>query len=281
MKNKFSLLLALVNIFGCIASSYSQTIKGKVTDYETGQPLSYVNVGIPGKNRGTVTDTIGTFELTLPNETESDSLVLSLIGYESVKIPIQQMNRQEFFQFRLKQHTYQMQEVMVSSKRYKFEKLGNQVQSKRKKVGIGRDQLGAELGTLIQLGSKPAYLEKASFYIAKNDYGKIRLRLNVYSFKDGSPGESLLNKPVYIETDIKVGLWTVDLAEHNIALQGDFLVSLEYIQDMGFQGLYFSFDFNNAPSYLKATSQAEWKKIEHNGRSVGASFLVVVSYQKE
>ena len=281
MKNKFRFLLAVASVFGFITYSYSQTIEGKVTDYETGQSLSYVNIGIPGKNRGTVTDTNGEFKLTVTNNLENDSLVFSLIGYESVKISIHQVNRQEYSQLRLKQRTYQLEEVVVSSKRYRFEKLGNQAQSKRKKIGIGRDQLGAELGTLIQVRNKLAYLEKASFYIAKNDYGKIRLRLNIYTFKDGRPSESLLSKPVYVETDIKNGWWTVDLAESNIAVEGDFLISLEYIQDMGFQGLYFGFVFDNDPSYLKATSQAEWKKISYNENSVGASFYVVVSYPKE
>lgn len=271
----FVSLLVLINV----NFSLSQMIEGKVVDAETKKHLSYVNVGIRGKNLGTVTDTAGYFKL-LIKEPSNDTLMFSLIGYESYAMGIRDLMKAKDIDIRLTQKTYQLKEVVVSSKKYNYELLGNHDKNKHRKLGIGRDQLGAELGTVIRVKNVPAYIESAKFYIVKNDYGKIRLRLNIYDLKKDNPSESILTKPIYIETDLKSGLWKIDLAEYNLVVNNDFFISLEYIQDMGYQGLYFSFGFDNSPSFMKATSHADWKKLDYNGRSIGAGFNVTVSYEK-
>lgn len=271
----FISLLALLRV----NLSLCQIIEGRVVDDETKEKLSYVNVGIQGKNLGTVTDTTGYFKL-LIKEPSYDTLMFSLIGYESYAMAIHDLMNTKSVNIRLRQKAYQLKEVVVSSKKYKYEVLGNQDKSKHRKLGIGQDQLGSELGTVIKVKNIPAYLESAKFYIVKNDYGKIRLRLNIYALKNDNPSESILNKPIYVETDLKSGLWSIDLAEFNLVVNDDFFISLEHIQDMGYQGLYFSFGFDNSASFVKAASQADWKKINYNGKSIGAGFSVIVSYEK-
>jgi hypothetical protein len=279
MREKYGIAFLIVNLLA-LKCAYSQEIEGTVTDFETGTALSYANVGVPGKSTGTVSDANGKFKLTLTDKLENDSIVCSMIGYYSQKMVIKHINRHALVQFKLKQRVYQLHEVVVGIKK-EFKTIGNLTKGSRKRIGIGRDQLGAELATLIHVGDKPAVLESANFYIVKNEYTRIQLRLNIYSFKDGKPRESLLTTPIYIETDLKRGNWTIDLAKYDIKVQNDIVLSLEYIQDMGFKGLYFSFDFNNSPSYFKATSQAEWNAFKYNNRPIGASFSVAVSYYQD
>lgn len=63
-----------------------QTIKGTVTDAETGEPLPGVNVVVPGTNVGTSTDGAGQYSLTVSDE--ADSLIFSFIGYKRQTVPI-------------------------------------------------------------------------------------------------------------------------------------------------------------------------------------------------
>ena len=65
--------------------SYSLTgqtiLKGKLIDAETSSPLSYVNIGVIGKNVGTVSAFDGSFGLSVASKYDSDLLRISIIGY--------------------------------------------------------------------------------------------------------------------------------------------------------------------------------------------------------
>lgn len=62
-------------------------IKGTVTDRNTGKPLPGVNIVVKGKNRGTITDLNGKYEI-LVDDADSDILVYSFVGYISVESPV-------------------------------------------------------------------------------------------------------------------------------------------------------------------------------------------------
>lgn len=64
------------------AQTYTNTVKGRVLEYETGKPLENVNVYVSGTTWGTTTDQNGNFEIkNLP--TGNHQIVASIIGYES------------------------------------------------------------------------------------------------------------------------------------------------------------------------------------------------------
>lgn len=62
------------------------TISGKVVDKHTGEPVSFANVVIKGKNIGTSADDSGRYKLTL--HAIYDTIIASLIGYEDLYIPM-------------------------------------------------------------------------------------------------------------------------------------------------------------------------------------------------
>lgn len=64
-----------------------ETVTGQVTDSESGEPLPGVNIVVEGTTNGTVTDSNGEFELTLPSLDES--LVVSFVGYQNQVIPLE------------------------------------------------------------------------------------------------------------------------------------------------------------------------------------------------
>jgi hypothetical protein len=66
---------------------------------------------------------------------------------------------------------------------------------------------------------------------------------------------------IVIETDIESGLVSVDLRPYDIVMENDFLVAIEWIEDLGIGDLFFSAGFLGSSLYARATSQGEWTKM--------------------
>ena len=79
-----TLALTLI-IFLCFSSDIlSQNFKGTVIDAESKAPLSYVNIGVLNKNMGVISRDDGSFEIDLSKAASDDTLVFSMIGFESM-----------------------------------------------------------------------------------------------------------------------------------------------------------------------------------------------------
>ena len=63
---------------------YSQFVTGKIIDADSKIPLEYVNIGVIGKDKGTVCDKAGVFSLELPERFDNDTLRISIVGYDPV-----------------------------------------------------------------------------------------------------------------------------------------------------------------------------------------------------
>jgi len=86
------------------------TIKGKVTDLETGEALVAANVRILGIPKGTITNIQGEYRLRL--EPASYSFVFSTLGYQPDTLSIT-LSRDTTFDIRLKQSPIQIAPVVV------------------------------------------------------------------------------------------------------------------------------------------------------------------------
>lgn len=273
------IMLLLLIVF--VKPSFSQTIKGKMIDSETNFPLPYVNIGLLNKNIGTVSDSKGLFNFEL-NDDDSDTVRFSMIGYESIDIPIK--DAIPFFKengiISMKPKTIHLQEVVVRPENYSYKTEGNGKGSKRKKIGFGpNDNLGREIGTVISVkDGKEAYIEESIVNIATNDYGKIKLRINIYEWKNNRPGERINTQPMYFETDQKEGLWKADLKEYNLKVDNDFFISYQYIEDMGDYGLYFTFSFNKAPTLWRESSHSTWNREQYNDKVISIGINTTLAY---
>src|SRR3990170_1134483 len=93
MKNfsKNSIITGYI-ILCCVSGVFAQTsISGKVTDGVSGDPLAGVNIIVKGRVLGTITDTQGSFSLTV-NDSPPLTLVFSFVGYRSQEIDITNPN---------------------------------------------------------------------------------------------------------------------------------------------------------------------------------------------
>lgn len=276
MQNK-KILLTLILFFFIFNSSFAQ-YKGKVVDQKTTKPIEFVNIGIIGKGIGTVTDENGSFSLSIDETYNNDSIRISCLGYQSNTFKVadfKKINQPVFF---MVPKSIDLKEVKIKSKPLKTEKRGAIITNKNVVAGFISNDLGSELGVLIDIKEAPTFLEKFHFSIAKNKYDTLFFRLNVYSVKNNLPDKNILKKNIFVSTNSKKGVVTVDLKPYSIVLDGDFFISLEWIKNLTeisdlSNSLMFSASILNNKCYYRKTSQDSWKKVP-----VSIGFYTTVKY---
>lgn len=98
----------------CTSSLFSQVIKGKVTDAESGKTLSFVSVFINNSSIGTTTDAEGNFTIASPSSQRFE-IITSYVGYETHTTSISPENSTRFLNIKLKQKSAELEQVIVSS----------------------------------------------------------------------------------------------------------------------------------------------------------------------
>ncbi|HSH51317.1 MAG TPA: carboxypeptidase-like regulatory domain-containing protein [Bacteroidales bacterium] len=93
-------------------SIYQFTIKGKVIDQITGEPLAYANISILGKSIGTVSNDDGAFVFKIPARFLQSNLAISFVGYKNAIVPISELSRDVNIIY-LKRATISLQEVVI------------------------------------------------------------------------------------------------------------------------------------------------------------------------
>ena len=86
-----------------------RTIKGKVMDKKTGEPLPGATIMIKGTRVGTATDIDGKFQMTIAADV--NALEISFVGYKTITIPVSQKND---YIIMLETVTSEMDEVVVT-----------------------------------------------------------------------------------------------------------------------------------------------------------------------
>lgn len=252
-------------------------IKGKIIDDKNKEALAFVNVGIRNKNTGTVSGQDGNFQMKINPELKSDSLTLSMAGYQTRVFSISDLlSTSKQNTISLKEKTEELKEVIVTSKALKTETKGNTTTSNFINVGLPLKFLGSETGIRLHLGKKPVLLKSFSFNISDNRLDTAVFRLNIYRFKNGVPFENILHQNILVPVGKQTGKYMLDLKGYKLVLDGDLLVSLEWIQGSkagkGNGIIFLSAGFLNSSTWHRLTSQAEWKKAP----GVGVGFNVSI-----
>ncbi|WP_437395549.1 TonB-dependent receptor [Flagellimonas lutimaris] len=112
-----SMLLALVPLL-----TFSQnTLTGKITDSESGEPLEQVSVYIPQLENGTVTDQDGNYSLNnLPEG--SYKLVISYIGFETYSTSYEINAGSNQFDYKMVPSVIEMDEIVLSTPFHKLQR---------------------------------------------------------------------------------------------------------------------------------------------------------------
>jgi len=235
MKTCSGFLLLLCFSLGATSFLNAQIIViGKVSAKESDRPLSYVNIGVFEANIGTISDPDGSFILEIPNELQDDTLIFSLIGYDRVYHPINQIEGGEELQIILTSTAITLDPVVVEA--------GKKVKSKRLGWMRGGDGTlpvessdgGACTTLLLKAPSAPFYIDEVHLRILYNTKDTILFRLRLFDVDPltGMPGDDFLEKEVFIKAQKRAGWIKQSVSDHQILVPKDrFYLGFEWIEN--------------------------------------------------
>ena len=91
------------------------TISGQLQDQKSKEPLSFASIYLLGTTVGTTSNTDGEFIFHIPSDVPSDTVVISLIGYNTLKKKLTDIAAEEVFL--LEQNTVELTEVVVTDEK--------------------------------------------------------------------------------------------------------------------------------------------------------------------
>jgi hypothetical protein len=97
-------------------NKHTKFLRGSVVDSESLMPIAMASVSLGHKGFGTVSNAEGIFEFFIPASKEPDTVVVSFLGFESIKIPLQTLG-DEPMMIVMKEKPVMLTEVTISAKR--------------------------------------------------------------------------------------------------------------------------------------------------------------------
>lgn len=259
---KAQVLISCLFTFGW---ANAQRLTGKVSDVESKNSIPYASVGLLHKNAGVVADSNGLFSLNLESFSESDTLRISAIGFEEQNFLVAHCKtyfiNDGIFNFELVPKVKDIDEVKISPTSSKIITSGNNIKSSMIIAGFQNKNRGAELGTVLKYSKKrKGQILSFNFNITGHLNDTILFRINVYDLKNGVPNKNILDEPIFFKSIPTEGKLTLDVSELDLFIKEDCFLSIELIDQLDFEGLFFNAAFLKSPSYHRETPLDDWVK---------------------
>ena len=274
MKPNFYILV-LIQLFSFQSFSQEIVMNGAVISAENQQPIEFVNIGILNKNRGTITNPKGEFNLTIPKKFETDSITISHINYYPVSILAKSFSNRTII---LEPKTTELTEVVVSNKKRRTRKIGVKSYSRLLSMRVISETNDiVEAAQRINVPSEEIKVIAVNFAIRKwSKVNGVKVRVNFYENIDDAPQKKIVLKNIVVDlpTQAESDWIRIDLNEKDIYISQDFFVGIEFIPnfenptivDLG--GI-----LTKGKGYRRENSLGNWTKL--NG---GASINVEMEY---
>ena len=244
-----------------------QQISGTVFEMNGETPVEYVNIGIVGKNIGTVSDQNGKYTLQVNPEHYDEILCFSSIGYHSYSVKVSDFINLNNGNVSLTKREYALTEVVIRPKKVKEKTLG--ITSKGIAATCIQDSIkGWEVGLLMSNRNK-VFLKELNINVSSCSFDTVFYRINIYKPQKKNQFENILTIPVYIsllKEQVKDKI-TIDLRHLNLVVEGDFLVTFEIVKDLGRGSLCFYSSLLHKV-YGRQTSQGRWITYPIGGPSI-------------
>ena len=282
MKRTITLITALLFCLTAL-SQQEWIVQGYIYDAKTKQPIEFANVGVVGKGIGTVSKKTGFFGFTyMDSDVElTDRLQISILGYEKFNMSLGRWHGlygEERAQIYLNPSTTALEVVTITNEERKYENIGYENLDTRT-IGYWKDKkgLGGEIATRIRIKRERSKLLSLNFKISENLSDSLRVRVNIYDYKNKYPDKNILAKPIYATIRRNFGVQTIDLKPYNVIVDEDVVVSLELVEIYGKKiGLALYGSMDTGTSYLRLVSQDQWSRVD----GVGMGFWMEISRPK-
>jgi len=237
-------------------------VEGIVSDMGSKDPIPFVSIGIINTSIGTYSSESGSFEITLNNFNDSDSIRFSCVGYfprtYSVVNFLEKHKHDSDTIFLIKK-IIDLPEVVIMGKRLKKKKLGNKTSHKKIVFAYRKNMEG---GIIIE-NDKKIFLNTVSFKLTMDGHkapDSAILRLNIDSIRNNLPFKNILNHPIYFHLvgDQFNGTNEFDISKYNIVMSESFAATFEIIKQHGGGQIYFAGWINGCPSVHRIGTQGKW-----------------------
>lgn len=198
-----------------------ELLKGKVLDVGTKNPVSFCTVYYLQKNVGTVTDSLGNFNLFVENRL--DSVEVSIIGYEKKRFSISEIYQQGNT-ILLKPFAIKLNDVIVSKK-------GNKIKKTKREFGFykfyqprfgggGGGSLGEISGIYIDntIDGNPKKITTLKYGIESTGKALVKLQLYNKNIYTGLPDKTLIPVDLTVEIKKNQNRLIVDISKYNIIM---------------------------------------------------------------
>lgn len=258
-----SFLYSLILV--CISAStiHAQELTGIVKD-KNQKGVPYVNIGIPAKAFGIITDDSGNFKLKITSEKETDTIQITSIGYYPLVMSIGDFKKSCLANspIIITEEVYQLATTVVRPNEYETKVLGTtniadlecvnlsglkqkDTASVRryKEKGISEKSAGIEIGNKISIKKgQETFIDKIQFKACVGENDTAIFRINIYS--EGKTVKRVLTpigmvkvinsnnelkEPIIIKSIGKTQAHEIDVSKQNIQVTDDFIIALECI----------------------------------------------------
>ena len=257
--------------FMSLGRSYSQNIlAGTILDKESGEPISYAMIGVNERYIGVVSD--GKGEFTLPYNDKianSDSITVTCLGYHALKMAVNDVKGSKMDIY-MNISALRIDEVVVRAGEKKSVKIGYSSAGTRMLSTPlfahseldDSNELGKECGVVLKI-KDDSDIKSLNFYLVRNDYDSIKLRVLFYSVEDGLPKDIIVNQDIVFEvTDKKAGWINVDLSSYNIQFEAgkDVAVALMALDETDRKQFFISLSLFKHNLVIRKGVQDVWNK---------------------
>jgi hypothetical protein len=209
--------------------SFSQVmIFGTVVDKSSQAPVPYATIGFIKKNAGTNADEKGKFILEVPMA-DPDTLFISSVGYESLKISVQDARVNSTIA--LEKKVRPLAPVTVISKdKWEYATINK---PDRGIMGMTTSGFVTQMGQLLTAPAENCQLLEIELRMNGTSFesnkSKFRLRIYLPDSISGKPSEEICDGPIDVDSDSKVV--KIDLSDRKIFIPGsEFIVAVEWLK---------------------------------------------------
>ena len=236
------------------------TLTGKVIYQKDDTPAAFANIELLNNPGSTMTDWGGNFKIIIPNNKHTDTVLISSVGYETIKLPVSAALIKKVFV--LKEIVKNMEPVTVFSS---HQVIGSMAESVGYYRSWSHEKTGGEIGRIFQLPYKAYKIDKIRFK-AGNLCDTCLLRVHIRKVADGLPGEEILGDSIslfvnHLSLDMKIPEF--DLTPYDLTFtEKDFFVGIEVLNCGNGKKGFCSFNFAGTEKgeyVYKSKGSNEWQ----------------------
>lgn len=284
--------------FACSFSSLkAQLLVGSVKDKDE-KAVAFVNIGIPAKAFGIITDENGNFEFKQTSEKDTDTIQVSCIGYQTIYLSFAnfKLHCQTKVPIHLTEAVYTLATTTVRPNEFEVRTLGAKNVSElecisigkftskdtaaeriAREKGLGEKSIGIEIGNKISInkghqtfidkiefktcvGPKDTAIYRVNVYVEGNTLKRIMTPVGMVKVVNNI---NVLKEGIIVKAIGKTEVHSIDVSKQNIEVFDDFIVALEciYSSDTTMQIGADAALFGSTDLLFRASIMSEWIKI--------------------